>query len=120
MAIRFLRFEDMKIWKESKILAFEIYIVLKDCRDYAFRDQIQRAAVSVMNNIAEGYERGTKNHFINHLRTAKGSCGEVRSMLHLAVMLKYISNDEFERLFKRAEEISRMIVGFVNQLKESN
>ena len=117
--MRFLRFEDMKIWKESKILAYDVYVVLKDCRDYAFRDQIQRAAVSVMNNIAEGYERGTSNHFINHLRIAKGSCGEVRSMLYLAVMLKYITQEEFKNLFSRSEEISKMLVGFINQLRES-
>lgn len=109
----------MKIWKESKILAYDVYVAFKDCRDYAFRDQIQRAAVSVMNNIAEGYERGTNNHFINHLKTAKGSCGEVRSMLHLAVMLKYITQEEFESSLERSEEISKMRSGFIKQLQES-
>jgi four helix bundle protein len=72
-----------------------------------------------MNNIAEGYERGTNNHFINHLKTAKGSCGEVRSMLHLAIMLKYISQEEFKSLLGRSEEISKMLAGFINQLKET-
>ncbi|MFZ6015459.1 MAG: four helix bundle protein [Patescibacteria group bacterium] len=109
----------MKIWQESKALTYEIYAVFKDCKDYSFRDQIQRAAVSVMNNIAEGYEGGTTNAFINYLNIAKGSCGEVRSMLHLAVMLNYISPDDFDGLSNRLIEISKMIAGFIKNLSET-
>lgn len=72
-----------------------------------------------MNNIAEGYERGTNKHFIDHLKIAKGSCGEVRFMLRLAIMLKYISQEEFEFFLGRSEEISKMLVGFIKQLKET-
>ena len=75
------KFEDLICWKKSRELAKGVYGAFKNCNDYGFRDQIQRAAVSVVSNIAEGFERGTKQEFINYLYIAKGSAGEVRAQL---------------------------------------
>lgn len=117
MVMKFVRFEDMKIWKEAGKMTLEIYRLLKDNKDYGFKDQIQRASVSVMNNTAEGYERGTEKMFINHLLIAKGSCGEVRSMLYLAFNLGYINKDDYDTLSEQATAISRMIHGFIQSLQ---
>lgn len=78
------RFEDIISWQKSRILVNEIYSLFKECRDYGFRDQIQRAAVSIMNNIAEGFDRMGDKEFRYFLKIALGSCGELRSMLYLA------------------------------------
>jgi len=84
-------FEDLDIWKQSMRQATEIYGVLKDCKDFAFKDQIQRSAVSVPSNIAEGFERNTNKEFIQFLYIAKGSNGELTTQLYLAITLKYIA-----------------------------
>jgi four helix bundle protein len=84
-------FEDLRIWQQARVIANEVYDALGDCRDYGFRDQIQRAAVSSMNNIAEGFERRTSKDFGHFLDIAKASSGEVRSMLYLAEDQKYLS-----------------------------
>jgi four helix bundle protein len=83
-------FEDLKIWRGSRALTNEVYSAMRDCKDYAFRDQIQRAATSVIYNIAEGFERRTKKDFAHFLDLAKGSAGEVRSMLYLGEDRGYI------------------------------
>jgi len=82
------KFENIIAWKKAEELTIVIYSQFKDCRDFSFRDQIQRASVSIMNNIAEGFERRTNKEFINFLYIAKGSGGEVRSMLNLALKFK--------------------------------
>ena len=79
------RFEDMLAWKKSRELTREIYKAFRDCRDFGFKDQIQRAAVSIMSNIAEGFESGTRLEFLNYLFIAKGSAGEVRAQLYAAL-----------------------------------
>ena len=81
-------FEDIIAWKKAKELNLLIYRNFRNRRDFSFRDQIQRASVSIMNNIAEGFERGGNKEFKNFLFIAKGSCAEVRSMLILALDLK--------------------------------
>lgn len=89
------QFEDLRIWQQARRQAGEVYRDIggesSAARDFGFRDQIQRAAVSVMNNIAEGFERHSPKEFAHLLGVAKGSCGEVRSMLYLAEDLHYIS-----------------------------
>jgi four helix bundle protein len=110
------RFEDIIAWKKSMQLAVAVYKQFKNCKDYSFRDQICRAAVSISNNIAEGYERKTNKEFKQFLFIAKGSCGEVRSMIHLASSLKYISKTEYASLHDDAEEISRILSGFIKTL----
>ena len=111
------RFEDIIAWQKAETLTLEIYEEFGNCRDYAFKDQIQRAAVSIMNNIAEGFERRTNKELTNFLFIAKGSCGEVRSMLHLALKLKYITKEKYEKYFAQATEISKVISGFIKTLQ---
>ena len=85
-------------------------------RDYPFRDQISRAVVSVMNNIAEGFERNSDKELKQFLYIAKGSVGEVRSMLYLARELKYISEEEFQLFYSLCLEISKLLSGFIKTL----
>ena len=85
------RFEDILVWQEARTLCNEVYRAFSLCRDFAFRDQIQRAVVSVMNNIAEGTERASDKELRQFLYIAKGSCGEVRSMTYLALDQDYVS-----------------------------
>ena len=109
-------FEDILAWQEAKSLTIEIYRIFRVCKDYSFRDQIQRAAVSIMNNIAEGYERNGNKEFRNFLYIAKGSSAEVRSMLYLALELKYISAKEYKELNDSSLMISRLLSGLIKTL----
>jgi four helix bundle protein len=109
-------FEDILAWQKAKILTLRIYFLLKELKDYGFKDQICRASVSVMNNIAEGFERKSDREFKHFLFIAKGSCGEVRSMLYLAKELNYICKGDFEFLNKTSREVSKMLSGFIKTL----
>ncbi|MBI2175020.1 MAG: four helix bundle protein [Candidatus Omnitrophica bacterium] len=100
-------FEDLEVWKEARQLARRVYQITQDTafsRDFGLRDQIRRAAVSVMSNIAEGFERGGYQEFTQFLYVARGSCGEVRSQLYVALDQGYIGQ-RFEQ-FERFERIS--------------
>ncbi len=110
------RFEEILSWQKARTLNGEIYRHFAKNKDFSFRDQIQRASVSIMNNIAEGFERGTKNEFRHFLYIAKGSCGEGRSMLYLAHDLKYIKESDFRKLNDDCMEISKLIAGFIKTL----
>lgn len=110
------RFEDIIAWQKAKEMIVSIYSLFKDNRDYGFRDQIQRASVSIMNNIAEGFERKSNAEFRQFLFIAKGSCGEVRSMIYLAKELGYISENKFIHLNQESIEISKTISGFIKTL----
>jgi len=110
------RFEDIFSWQKAKILSIRIYQLFEKSRDFGFKDQIQRASVSIMNNIAEGFERKSNNEFRQFLFIAKGSCGELRSMLILAKDLNYINEKEFKTLFVEAEQISKMLSGLIKTL----
>ncbi len=108
------RFEDLVAWQKSRELAKEIYVVTNQgafSRDFGLRDQIQRAAVSVMSNIAEGFERGSPGDFHRFLVIAKASCAEVRSQLYLASDIGYLSEGDFKRLMALATETARIIGG---------
>ncbi|OHA93846.1 MAG: four helix bundle protein [Candidatus Zambryskibacteria bacterium RIFCSPLOWO2_12_FULL_39_23] len=111
------RFEDIIGWQKSKFLTLEIYKAFQHVKDYSFRDQIQRASVSIMNNIAEGFERKGDKEFKKFLFIAKGSAGEVRSMLDLALELKYITKDHFNALYDCSLEISKILSGLIKSLK---
>ena len=104
------RFEELWIWQQARILVREIYSDFGPGtpaeRDFGFRDQIQRAGVSVMNNIAEGFERGTDPNFARYLDIARGSCGEVRSMYYAAEDLTYVTPSTAEARRTRAKQIS--------------
>ena len=110
-------FEDIVSWKKSQILAVFIYKIFKNNKDFGFRDQIQRASISISNNIAEGFDRKGNKEFKQFLYIAKGSCSEVRSMLYIALELKYLSKSEFNEIYNLTIEISRLIQGFINSLK---
>jgi S23 ribosomal protein. len=114
--MKILRFEDIIAWQKAKLLTENIYEQFKNCRDYGFKDQIQRASVSIMNNIAEGFERCTNQEFIHFLYIAKGSAGEVRSMLYLAVKFNYINKENFDKLYSLTLDISRLLSGFIKTL----
>jgi len=113
-------FEEVEVYKLSKEICCAIFKFTNDKfnKNYCFRDQIQRAALSVMNNIAEGFERGTKKDFIRFLYYSKGSIGEVRSMLNLAVDLDYMTHDEYVELKNRCEEVSKQLSNFIKYLKQ--
>ena len=117
-------FEELIIWQEARKLCTRIYADFKRIRDYGFNDQIQRAAVSIMNNIAEGFDRSKiskdNKQFISFLNIASGSCGEVKSMLYLAQDLNYLSQDEAEKLRSECISISAKITGLVMTLQDNN
>ncbi len=94
------------------------YLIFKPCKDYAFRDQIQRAAISVMNNISEGFERKTKKDFAHFLDLAKASSGEVRSMLYAAEDLQYISSSDAIALREHSSQLSRSIGSLASKLRQ--
>ncbi|MEN8733921.1 MAG: four helix bundle protein [Lentimonas sp.] len=106
------RFEDLRIWQQVRIVANDVYDALADCRDYGFRDQIQRAAVSSMNNIAEDFECRTSKDFGHFLDIAKASSGEVRSMLYLAEDRKYLSAESATSMRSKACALSAGIAAF--------
>ncbi|MCK4918686.1 MAG: four helix bundle protein [Candidatus Pacebacteria bacterium] len=110
------KFEDMISWQKAKTLTVDIYKNFDNNRDYGFRDQIQRASVSIMNNISEGFERRGDKEFKHFLFIAKGSCGEVRSMLSVALELNYLSQKQFEENYYLSIEVSKLLSGFIKTL----
>ena len=87
MVNKIKKFEDLQVWKEGMQLATKIYKSLINCRDFGLRDQMQRAAVSIPSNIAEGYERNSNKEFIQYLFISKGSCAELRTQIYLATKI---------------------------------
>jgi len=114
--VKIEKFEDIIAWQKSRELSILLYKEFAESKDFGFKDQIQRAGVSVMNNIAEGFERKTNNEFKQFLFIAKGSCGEVRSMLYLSKDLNKISDNTFNKLFILSEEISKILSGLIKTL----
>lgn len=118
-----MRFEELEVWRKARELTNTIYAVTKEgsfSRDFCFRDQIRRASLSIMSNIAEGYERDGNKEFVQYLYIAKGSCGEVRSQLHLALDQDYIDAGSGRSLVEEFMKLSIMIRNFISYLKSSN
>ncbi len=113
------KFEDLISWQKARLLTKEIYKALRGCRDLGFKDQIQRAAVSVMSNIAEGFESGTRQEFLNYLYIAKASSGEVRAQLYAALDIEYLNIETFKYLNNLVVECSKLISSFIKSLKTS-
>jgi four helix bundle protein len=111
-------FEDLMIWQLARSLSNEIYGVMRGNTDYGFKDQIQRAAVSVMNNISEGFERNSNKEFKRFLDISKGSCGEVRGMLYLAEDFKYLEKSKAEKLREDCKALAGSIVNMKKSLRE--
>jgi four helix bundle protein len=117
------KFEDLKVWKHAFSLTQNVYELTQQNgfeRDYALKDQIRRASISVMNNISEGIDRSGNKEFIQFLAIAKGSAAEIRSMLYIAESQGYISENQFLELKKHCIEISRMIGGLIKYLKNTS
>lgn len=114
--MRVENFEDLICWQRARDLAVLTYSSFKTSRDFSFRDQIQRAVISISNNIAEGFERKSNKEFNQFLHIAKGSCGEVRSMLYIALDLGYLDKNKFKDLYNRSHEISKIISGLIKTL----
>lgn len=116
------RLEDIAAWQKSRELNQLIYGFSKTqhfSNDYALKNQILRSAGSVMDNIAEGFERSSKLEFINFLSIAKGSAGEVKSQLYRVVDREYISTDEFENAYRLVNDIGKMIMGLIEYLNKT-
>ncbi|WP_324726089.1 four helix bundle protein [Actomonas aquatica] len=115
------RFENLEIWQQAQELAVQIYSEFgassPSARDLRFNSQIQAAAVSISNNIAEGFDSGSNPEFARFLRIAKRSCAEVRSMFYLAVRLNYLSSARSGELRNDAEVLSKRIAAFTRTLK---
>ncbi|MEZ0610271.1 four helix bundle protein [Fibrella sp. WM1] len=117
------RFEELKSWQKARELANNVYALSKQgefARDYDLRSQIRRASGSVMDNIAEGFERGGRKELIQFLSIAKGSSGEVRSQLYRALDQAYIDQPTFDALYTKAEDISKLIANFIVYLNKSD
>jgi len=115
-------FEDLEIWKDARHLTREIYTLSKApkfSKDFGLRDQMQRAAVSIMSNIAEGFERGGNQEFVQFLYVAKGSCGEVRSQLYVALDQEYVDQKVTDSLLIVLKRLSVMIKHLIDHLKRS-
>jgi len=115
-------FEDLEIWREARRLTREIYtisIAPKFSKDFGLRDQMRRAVVSIMSNIAEGFERGGNQEFIQYLYIAKGSCGEARSQLYVALDQGYVDQKAIDNLLIALKRLSVMIKHLIDHLKRS-
>jgi four helix bundle protein len=114
------RFEDIEAWKGTRTLTKKIYEITgrpRFSRDFALRDQMRRAAVSVVSNIAEGFSRQTDQEFVQFLYIAKGSMSEVQSQLYVGLDLGYLDESEFSQCYAAADQVARLISGFIKYLK---
>lgn len=116
------KFEDIESWKLARQAAKLVYDVSSSgsfARDFALRDQIRRSSVSIMSNIAEGFERGGDKEFIQFLAIAKGSCGETRAQLYVALDQNYLTKKQFDELNERLNETGRLLSGLMKYLRQS-
>lgn len=114
------RFEDLRAWQKARELTNEVYRLSRNGRmDHGLKDQMQRAAVSVMANVAEGFERGSREELVQFLYIARASCGEVRSHLYVASDQGFIDAGEFQRVSALASHVSSLIYRFIESLKTS-
>jgi len=115
----FRSFEEIEAWQKARLLTRKIYTESnagKFQRDFGLRDQIRRASVAIMSNTAEGFERGGNKEFLQFLSVAKGSAGEVKSQLYVALEQSYLTKERFDELFRLAEEDTQLIGGLMRYL----
>ena len=113
------RFEDLEAWCKARVLAASVYSVTTTgpfARDFSLRDQIRRAAVSVMSNIAEGFDRGGQVEFRRFLGIAKGSAAEVRAQLYVALDVGLVTQTQFDELLAQSEDVTRLIAGLIRHI----
>ena len=116
------RFEDLEVWKLARVLAGKIHLFslqVDFSKDYGFKDQIQRATVSIVSNIAEGFERHTNTDLRQFLTIARGSNGEVRSQLHVAFDVGYVDNERFNQILSLSILIGKMLTAWMSYLKHA-
>jgi four helix bundle protein len=116
-------FEEFEVWQTAREISRRIYALSRKkpfVYDYGLKDQICRASVSIMSNIAEGYEGQTKRVFIRHLGIAKGSAGEVRSQLFIALDQNYLTDPEFHDLAEMCKKVSRQLSSLIDYLRNSH
>ena len=116
------KFEDLEVWIAAKDTSVMIYKITENenlRKDFGLKDQIRRASISVISNIAEGFERNGNKEFIQFLSIAKGSAGEVRAQLYIIKELNFINEEEFVLLYEKVTQVSKMLSGFINYLKQS-
>jgi len=109
-------FEDLKVWKRSTRLSVELTNYLSDCNDYAFKNQVLRAALSIPSNIAEGAERQSEKEFRYFLNVAKGSAAELRTQLYIAMETKLIEENISKQMIEELKELSSMLQGLIKSL----
>jgi four helix bundle protein len=120
--MRVIKFEDLKIWQIALKITKEIYDITSKkefSKDFSLRDQMRRAIISVSSNIVEGFEKNNNNEFIRFLKIAKGSIGEVRNQLYIALAVKYIEQDEFEKLNNELIELANQVGKFISYLERN-
>ena len=108
-----MKFEDLIVWQKSARLCSDIYKALNKNKDYVFRNQITKSALSISSNIAEGFERESNKECIRFLIYAKGSCGELRSQIYIGIEIGYIDKNIGKNWLNRATEISNMLAGLI-------
>lgn len=119
----FKKFEEIQAWQKAYEVTVVVYNLTKDgafSKDFGLRDQIRRASVSIMANIAEGHGRRSNVEFANFLNLARGSAAEVQSHLHVALGIGYIDKDKFDDLYSKVTEISRMLLSLAQYLRETD
>lgn len=113
-------FEDFEVWQKAMELCNDVYTLTNlegFSFDFGLKDQVRRCSVSIPSNIAEGFERDSKNQFINFLKIAKGSCGELKTQLTIARNLNYINDLTFEEIYEKASITGKQLGGFIKYLK---
>jgi four helix bundle protein len=118
--MRINNFEDVLSWKKGKLLYISLAREFNKELDYSFKDQLMRAALSITNNIAEGFDRGSDKELRYFLIISRGSCAEVRSMLHIAEASNKISTEKYNELKDVSIEISKLLTGFIKKLETSD
>jgi four helix bundle protein len=116
------RFEDIQAWQKARMLVKEVYSVSNSglfAKDFGLRDQVRRAAVSIMLNVAEGFARKTNREFVQFLVIAHGSAAEVQAALYVALDQEYLAEPQFKAIYRLADETSKIIMGLSSYLKKS-
>ena len=116
-------FEDLLVWQKGMEIVKQVYLISREgelCRDFALRDQLRRAAISIPTNIAEGFERSSRKEYLSFLNYAKGSTGEVRSLLNVAAELGYLEPSKYEVLRQAGLELSRYLANQIKSLRGSD
>ena len=119
--MKFEKFEDLPIWKLSLKITRDVYDFTgqpKFNRDFPLRDQVRRAMISISSNIVEGFEKNNNNEFIRFLKISKGSAGEVRNQLLIALAVGYISQEQFDKTNQELEDLANQIGGFISYLEK--